>query len=99
MHTDSNMHVNSLVYLRLFEEAALRRFVALGRGAQFLGRTVDLVYRRPCFAGQTVRVLVGAFEVGGRLGAVARLLDEADAEREAALSAAKPHAYVRLMFE
>jgi hypothetical protein len=29
-HTDSNQHVNSLVYPRLFEDAALRRFAELG---------------------------------------------------------------------
>src|SRR5258708_6235335 len=52
VHTDSNMHVNSLVYLRLFEEAALRRFVALGRGSEVLARSVDIAYRKPCLAGQ-----------------------------------------------
>jgi hypothetical protein len=99
VHTDSNMHVNSLVYIRLFEEAALRRFVALGRGANVLGRTIDIAYRRPCFAGQTVHVIQRAFEAGGRLGVVAALIDEKDAAGGAPLSAAKPHAYVRLTFE
>jgi hypothetical protein len=93
MHTDSNMHVNSLVYLRLFEEAALRRFAALGRGGKLLGRTLDIAYRKPCFAGQTVHVIRQAFEVGGHLGMAAVLVDAAD------LAGAKPHAYVRMTFE
>ena len=99
MHTDSNMHVNSLVYLRLFAEAALRRFAALGRGATLLGRTLDIAYRRPCFAGQSVRVVQQAFELGGRLGMAAVLVDEKDAGSAEALAKAKPHAYVRMTFE
>jgi hypothetical protein len=99
VHTDSNMHVNSLAYLRLFEEAALRRLVALGRSANVLGRTIDIVYRKPCFAGQTMRVVQRAFEAGGHLGVAAVLVDEKDAASDEALSAARPHAYVRMTFE
>jgi hypothetical protein len=95
VHTDSNQHVNSLVYVRLFEEAALRRFVALGRGSNVLGRGMDILYRKPTFAGQTMRVLQQAFEHEGRLGVAAVLVDQADV----AISQAKPHAYVRMMFE
>jgi hypothetical protein len=98
VHTDSNMHVNSLVYLRVFEEAALRRLVALGRGANVLGRTMDIVYRKPCFAGQTMRVVQRAFEAGGQLGMAAVLVDEKDVASEEALSAARPHAFVRMTF-
>jgi hypothetical protein len=99
VHTDSNMHVNSLVYLRVFEEAALRRLVALGRGASVLGRTLDIVYRKPCFAGQTMRVVQRAFELEGRLGVAAVLVDEKDVASEETLSAARPHAYVRMTLE
>lgn len=99
MHTDSNRHVNSLVYLRVFEEAALRRFAALGRGEMRLARTTDIAYRRPCFAGQATRVLQQAFEDQGRLGVAAVLIDEKDAASEETLAGAKPHAYVRMMFE
>jgi hypothetical protein len=99
VHTDSNMHVNSLVYLRVFEEAALRRLVALGRGANLLGRSIDIVYRKPCFAGQTMRVVQRAFEAGGRLGVAAVLVPEGDAASEEALSAARPHAYVRMTLD
>jgi hypothetical protein len=99
VHTDSNMHVNSLVYLRVFEEAALRRFAALGRGASLLGRTMDIAYRRPCFAGQTMRVVQQAFEEQGRLGMAAVLVADADAASEETLARAKPHAYVRMTFD
>jgi hypothetical protein len=94
VHTDSNLHVNSLVYLRLFEEAALRRFASLGRSAAVLARTMDLAYRKPCFAGQTVRVLQQAFEHEGHLGVSAVLVPE----EHAADAAAKPHAYMRMTF-
>ena len=99
VHTDSNLHVNSLVYLRLFEEAALRRFVALGLGAAFLGRAIDIAYRKPSFVGQTVRVVQQAFEAAGRLGVGAVLVAENDTVSDDALAAARPLAYVRMQFE
>jgi len=99
VHTDSNLHVNSLAYLRMFEEAALRRFVELGRGASLLGRTLDIAYRRPCFAGQTMRVVQQAFEAEGRPGVSAVLVDDADVANAEALARAKPHAYLRMTFD
>ena len=99
MHTDSNMHVNSLVYLRLFEEAALRRFADLGKGSVLLGRTLDIAYRKPCFAGQTMHVVQQAFELGGKLGIAAALVEAKDVESEETLARAKPHAYARMTFE
>jgi hypothetical protein len=89
LHTDSNMHVNSLVYVRLFEEAAIRRFVELGRGANVLGRTMDIVYRKPCFAGQTMRIVQRAFEAEGRLGVVSTLVEGPES---------RPNASVRMTF-
>jgi hypothetical protein len=62
MHTDSNQHVNSLVYPRLFEEAALRRFAVLGKSTTVLARSIDIAYRRPSFAGDALRIFVRAFE-------------------------------------
>lgn len=99
VHTDSNMHVNSLVYLRVFEEAALRRFAALGKGSVVLGRTLDIAYRKPCFAGQTMYVVEQAFAMDGKLGVAAALVDENEAKSEELLARAKPHAYARLTFE
>jgi len=98
VHTDSNMHVNSLVYVRLFEEAALRRFLALGRTTNVLGRNLEIAYRKPCFAGQTVRVNQCAFEESGRLGVAAALVDEGQSATKEALAAARPHACARMHF-
>jgi acyl-CoA thioesterase FadM len=97
-HTDGNMHVNSLAYLRVFEEAALRRFVELGRGSMLLARTIDIAYRKPCFAGQRMRVVQQAFEAGGKLGVVAVLVDEKDAVGNDVLANVRPHVFVRLGF-
>src|SRR5271154_1052612 len=105
VHTDSNMHVNSLIYLRMFEEAALRRFVELGRGAAWLAREVDIAYRKPCFAGQTMRVAQQAFMHDGRLGVVATLSPNLDTpenlagQRAVAAEPARPHTFMRMMFE
>jgi len=68
-HTDSNQHVNSLVYPNLFEEAALRRFHARGRGARHLAERLEVAYRKPCFAGETYRIFLRAYEHDGKLGA------------------------------
>jgi hypothetical protein len=92
VHTDSNRHVNSLVYLRLFEEAALRRFAALGRREPVLARRMDIAYRKPCFAGDRMRLHVRALEVEGRLAAVVAIAPER-AEASAA------HAVARVEFE
>lgn len=90
-HTDSNQHVNSLVYLRLFEEAALRRLAAHGQRGALLLRNVQIGYRKPCFAGEDVRVAVQAFEQGGRLGAIGVVVP-GDTTRATELSRA--HAFI-----
>jgi hypothetical protein len=99
VHTDGNRHVNSLAYLRLFEEAALRRFADLGRKELVLSRHLEIAYRKPCFAGQRTRVALRAFELGERLGIAGVLVDAADVPTEEALDAARPHAFVRILFE
>jgi hypothetical protein len=81
--TDSNQHVNSLVYIRLFHDALARR---VGRGA-VRSRAVDIAYRKPCFAGDKVRAHVRLFEHDGALGA-AGMVAGADA---------KPRCYVRVL--
>ncbi|MGH7270132.1 MAG: hypothetical protein ACREJ3_06835 [Polyangiaceae bacterium] len=98
-HTDSNMHVNSLAYLRVFEEAALRRFAELGRSSIVLGRSVDIAYRKPCFAGQRMRVIEQAFEFDGKLGIAAALIGEADASSSEALARSRPHVFMRMTFD
>jgi hypothetical protein len=98
-HTDSNMHVNSLAYLRVLEEAALRRFVELGRGSRVLGREIDITYRKPCFAGQTMHVVLQSFEAEGKLGICACLIDAATLVDGAAQPDARPHVFARMTFE
>jgi hypothetical protein len=78
-HTDSNQHVNSLVYPRLVIEAALRRFHALGRGSSpRLARAIEIAFRKPCFAGERVRVSSRGFAWGDRLGITAAITAEGD---------------------
>jgi hypothetical protein len=94
-HTDSNQHVNSLVYPRLFEEAALRRFAARGLPTAVLARTLEIDYRKPAFAGDQLRIVLRAFRAGEQLGACGAFVEEADALD---LTAARPRAFVRMLF-
>lgn len=73
-HTDSNQHVNSLVYPLLVEEAALRRFAELGLPVDGYASFLDLAFRKPCFAGDRARVLLRAFRAGSDLGVVAAVV-------------------------
>jgi len=97
LHTDSNQHVNSLVYLRVFEEALLRRLHARGRSTVVLSRMVEIVYRKPCFAGQVVQVALQAFELDGKVGAVGVVVPAADGREDAAVIAGKPFATVQMV--
>ncbi len=90
VHTDSNQHVNSLVYPRLFEDAALRRFAELGLSTKVLARYAEVAYRKPCFAGQTMHIAMRAFRLGERIGAVGAFVPD---------MGAKPHCYVHMQFE
>lgn len=60
-HTDSNQHVNSLVYPHLLEDAALRRLVALGRRADLFVTRLEMAYRKPSFAGDVLALRVRAY--------------------------------------
>lgn len=73
MHTDSNQHVNSLVYIRLFEEALLRRH----ESGTALARWLEIAYRKPCFAGDRVRIELQAFTREGEIGAFGRFVSDA----------------------
>ncbi|NRA34639.1 MAG: hypothetical protein HRU17_15010 [Polyangiaceae bacterium] len=70
-HTDANHHVNSFVYPRLFEEAALRRLAGLGRATpDLLVREAHFAFQRPGLVGMELQVRARAFERDGRLGVV-----------------------------
>jgi hypothetical protein len=84
-HTDSNQHVNSLVYPRLFEEAMLRRVAELGRDVKgLLMRRAELAYRRPCFAGERLRMRLRVYERAGAIGAICAAQVEGAPENELA---------------
>ena len=77
-HTDSNQHVNSLVYPRLFEEAALRRLAGHGVDLRLLVRHADCIFRKPFFAGERALIRLQAFRLGDLFGAVGVFLPEAE---------------------
>lgn len=68
VHTDSNQHVNSLVYPRRFEERALAHLAALGVDAStLLARRVEAAFRKPCFAGDVAWITLRAWTLHGAL--------------------------------
>ena len=78
-HTDSNQHVNSLVYPRQMVDAALRRLDAHGRGGLVLAREAEVAFRKPSFAGDRARWRLRAFvEQDGTVGATGALAAAAD---------------------
>lgn len=87
-HTDANQHVNSLVYVRTFLDAAQRRLAHAGRSLQVCTRAVDIAYRKPCFAGDHVRVRVRLFALGAEVGAAGMIVGADD----------RPRCYVRALF-
>lgn len=84
--TDSNQHVNSLVYVRLFIEAVNRRLAAHGRPLRTRATALDVGYRKPCFAGDQVRAHLRLYQHGETLGAAGQVIGEDD----------KPRCYVRV---
>ena len=97
--TDSNQHVNSLVYIRIFGDAVNRRLASAwppagrppaGEYRPLSGRTkaVDIAYRKPCFAGDRVRCSLRLFEKDGVLGAAGFIAVPGEE--------ARPRCYVRV---
>lgn len=79
-HTDSNQHVNSLVYPALFEECALRRLHALGKATSVLARSLDVRYRRPSFAGDVLSCSLRTFSRGGSIECVGAIFGEGETD-------------------
>ena len=86
--TDANQHVNSLVYIRTFLDAAQRRFAAAGRALTLRSKAVDIAYRKPCFAGDRVYSVLRMFSLGDSLGAAGHIAGDDG----------KPRCYVRVVF-
>jgi hypothetical protein len=74
MHTDSNQHVNSQYYPRAFEEASLRALAKLGRSTEVLARAVAITFRKPTFAGETLRVACRLYDTPTGLVALGSFL-------------------------
>jgi hypothetical protein len=92
-HTDSNQHVNSLVYLRLFQEASLRRIASLGHRTDVLARKLDIAFRKPSFAGDKIRVALRAFESETRVVCVGAFFGEGERDSDRA------RVYAQMTFE
>jgi hypothetical protein len=90
-HTDNNQHVDSLVYPRRFEDAALRRLHERGEGSNLLASATEVVYRKPCFARERVLCSMHSFRVAERLAAVGYMGSE-DATPE------RVHCAMRMVF-
>lgn len=91
-HTDGNRHVNTLVFPRLAIDAGLRRLAQLRAGGPLRATAMEVGYRKPCFAGERMRVTLRPFDVaGGAYGVCAWLsADE---------PAARPHITARILYE
>lgn len=76
IHTDLNQHVNSLVYARMFEEAAVRRAARHGHNKALFAQKLSLCYRKPCFAGESIQCWLQAYELNGAFGVVGYLAPE-----------------------
>lgn len=89
MHTDSNQHVNSLVYPRVFEELVVRKLVSAShpKANVLLMRSLELRWRKPFFAGERATVSLRFDETSAGLVAVGAFGD-----------LAKPHCTLRLLF-
>lgn len=85
--TDSNQHVNSLVYIRLFLEAVNRRLADGAHPLRVRAKAVDVAYRKPCFAGDRVRAHVRLWRLGDVLGAAGFVTGSDDG---------KPRCYLRV---
>ncbi len=87
--TDANQHVNSLVYVRVFLDAVQRRLALAGQPLVVMSRAIDIAYRKPCFAGDRVRVHLRLFADPGHprtIGAAGHIVGDDG----------KPRCYVRV---
>lgn len=101
-HTDLNQHVNFLMYHRAVEQAALARLVEHGLSAKVVSRESELGYRKPSFAGESVRIALRAFRVetaGDALGVVAVVIadDGGPSERATFRDFGSPRVIARMI--
>lgn len=94
--TDSNMHVNSLVYSRIFTDAILRRLWTHEKRFALRANTLNIAFRKPSFSGERVHVALRAFTQGDQYGAAAVLLGDEDAVRP--IEMVKPRVFAQMSF-
>ena len=87
----ADLSPSDVVQIGYLEEAVLRRFASLGRDDRVLARKLDIAYRKPCFAGDRMRVHVQPLEHEGMLGAICAIAPEGSPTSEA-------RAVARLLF-
>ncbi|MCA9523865.1 MAG: hypothetical protein KC609_23005 [Myxococcales bacterium] len=97
-HTDYNRHVNSLVYVRLFEESVLRRLAEMNFETGLLPTFVEIAYRKPFFAGNQIRFALRAFRHDESLGAVGAYVSEGDLTNSEN-SVARPYGTICIRFD
>ncbi len=85
--SDSNQHVNSLAYVRVFLGAVNRRLAVRGHVGKLRSTAIDIAYRKPSFPGDRVRALLRLYETDGALGLAGHIVAEGDD---------KPRCYVRV---
>jgi hypothetical protein len=88
--SDSNQHVNSLAYVRVFLAAVNRRLAARGHLGKLRSTAIDIAYRKPCFPGDRVRTRLRLYEHDGGLGLAGHLAGADDD---------KPRCFVRVAIE
>ncbi len=97
-HTDSNQHVNSLVYPRLFEDASLRYLATLGQSTKRLSRVSDTSFRKPCFAGGRARIAVRAYVHGDEVGTTGCFITDEAADAPDHVLTSRPYCFLRTAF-
>ena len=97
-HTDSNQHVNSLVYPGLFVDASLRQLAMAGERGSLQARYLEIGFRKPCFAGDGVRVFCQPIRQAGEISAVGVIVPEDDVEDEGNVPDLRPNCYARVDF-
>ncbi|MGE0545757.1 MAG: hypothetical protein AB7R00_01780 [Kofleriaceae bacterium] len=85
--TDSNQHVNSLVYVRMFGDAVQRRLAAGKQPLKIRTKAVEITYRKPSFVGECARAHVRLFEYQDQLGAAGFVAGDDG----------KPRSYIRVL--
>ena len=86
--SDSNQHVNSLVYIRVFLDAAQRAIGRANLPLKIRSRAVDIAYRKPCFAGDKVRAHTRLFDLDGEPGVAGSIVGDDG----------KPRCFVRVSY-